>query len=117
MAVKKYPDELEYIKRLEKLTGTQPQAVYPTARVAFEGREVLGDVFESVIRHRIPEFDFYQSATGERVQNNFLSFKRDLEPVYKLQQHFRSVLDAAEKFEAEDQMEKACYCYEQLLFE
>lgn len=74
-------------------------------------------MFESVIRHRIPEFDFYQSATGERVQNNFLSFKRDLEPVYKLQQHFRSVLEAAEKFEAEGQLEKACYCYEQLLFE
>jgi len=117
LAVEKFPDELEYIKRLEKLTGTQPQVVYPTARVVFEGREVLGEVFESVIRHRIPEFDFYQSATGERVQNNFLSFKHDLEPVYKLQQHFRSVLEAAEKFEAEGQMEKACYCYEQLLFE
>lgn len=83
----------------------------------FEGREVLGDVFESVIRNRVPEFDFYQSSTGERVQNDFLSFKRSLEPVYKIQQHFRSVLDAAEKFESEGEMEKACYNYEQLLFE
>lgn len=117
LAVEKFPEELEYQKRLAKLTGTQPEAKYPTARVVFEGREVLGDVFESVIRNRVPEFDFYQSATGEQVQNDFLSFKRSLESVYKLQQHFRSVLDAAEKFEAEGEMEKACYNYEQLLFE
>lgn len=117
LAVVKFPEELEYKKRLEKLTGTQPETKYPTTRVVFEGREVLGDVFESVIRNRVPEFDFYQSSTGERVQNDFLSFKRSLEPVYKIQQHFRSVLDAAEKFESEGEMEKACYNYEQLLFE
>ncbi len=117
LAVEKFPDELEYKKRLEKLTGTQPKAIYPTSRVVFEGGEVVGDVFESVIRNRIPEFDFYQSETGHWAQNDFISFKRELEPVFRLQQHFRSILDAAERFEADGDFEKACLCYEQLLFE
>ena len=117
LAVDKFPDEIEYQKRMIRLTGNKAEAVYPTERVMFEGREILGDVFEAVIRHRIPEFDFYQSPTGERVQNDFLSFKRDLEPVYRLQGHFRSLLEAAERFEAEGNYDKACYNYEQLLFE
>ena len=117
LAVDKFPDEIEYQKRMIRLTGNKAEAIYPTKRVEFEGREILGDVFEAVIRHRIPEFDFYQSPTGERVQNDFLSFKRDLEPVYRLQGHFRSLLEAAERFEAEGNYEKACYNYEQLLFE
>lgn len=117
LAVDKFPDEIEYQKRMIRLTGSKAEAVYPTERVIFEGKEVLGDVFEAVIRHRIPEFDFYQSPTGERVQNDIFSFKRDLEPVYRLQGHFRSLLEVAERFEAEGNYEKACYNYEQLLFE
>lgn len=117
LAVDKFPDEIEYQKRMIRLIGNKAEAIYPTKRVEFEGREILGDVFEAVIRHRIPEFDFYQSPTGERVQNDFLSFKRGLEPVYRLQGHFRSLLEAAERFEAEGNYEKACYNYEQLLFE
>ena len=117
LAVDKFPDEIEYQKRMIRLTGNKPEVILPTERVSFEGREVLGEVFEAVIRHRIPEFDFYQSSTGERVQNDFLSFKRDLEPVYRLQGHFRSLLEAAERFEAEGNLETACYNYEQLLFE
>ena len=117
LAVDKFPDEIEYQKRLIRLTGNKADAVYPTERVVFEGREVLGEVFEAVIRHRIPEFDFYQSPTGDRVQNDFLAFKKDLEPVYRLQGHFRSLLEAADRFEAEGKFDKACYTYEQLLFE
>ena len=117
LAVDKFPDEIEYQKRMIRLTGNKAEAIYPTERVMFEGKEILGDVFEAVIRHRIPEFDFYQSSTGARVQNDFLAFKRDLDPVYKLQGHFRSLLEAAERFEAEGNYDKACYNYEQLLFE
>lgn len=117
LAIDKFPDEIEYQKRMIRLTGSKAEATYPTERVVFEGKEILGDMFEAVIRHRIPEFDFYQSSTGARVQNDFLSFKRDLDPVYKLQGHFRSLLEAAERFEAEGNYDKACYNYEQLLFE
>ena len=61
-ALKKYLQEQD--------CENKPEVILPTERVVFEGGEILGDVFEAVIRHRIPEFDFYQEilSNGEDIE-------------------------------------------------
>ena len=95
----------------------RPFGTYPVERVRFEGKEIIGEAFESTIRHRIPQYDFGFGTISERLKKNANCLKRDLESLNKLQQHFNSVLEAADKFEKEERFDKACYHYEQLLFE
>ena len=95
----------------------RPFGTYPVERVRFEGKEIIGEAFESTIRHRIPQYDFGVGTISMRLRKNADCLRRDLESVNKLQQHFKSVLEAADKFEKEGRFDKACYHYEQLLFE
>ena len=97
--------------------GRSASSIYPTARVVFEGKEIMGKVFEDVIRHRIPKYDFGVGALAESYNNTPFYFKRDIQEALRIQHHFRSVIRAAEKFEKENNYEQACYFYEQLLFE
>ena len=99
-----------------ELSRPSAGAIYPTARVRFEGREVLGEVFENVIR-RIPQYDFGVGAVAQNYKKNPRLLRRDLREVYRLQEHFKSVLDAIAEFEKEGNYEKVCYHCEQLLFE
>ena len=92
-------------------------SIYPTDRVVFESTVIMGDYFENVIRHRIPKYDFGVGELAERFRKTPYYFKRDVQEVLRIQQHFNSVLQAAEKFEKENNYEKACYYYEQLLLE
>ena len=91
--------------------------IYPKTRVIYGGGEKVGDTFENVIRHRIPPFDFGLGEVAMLYRKNPSYIRRDLREVYRIQEHFKSVLTAAGKYDKEGDYEKACYHYEQLLFE
>lgn len=97
--------------------GRSASSIYPTARVVFEGTEIMGKVFENVIRYKIPKYDFGRGLLADSYKKTPSYFKRDVQEVFRIQQHFASVIQAAEKFEKEGNYEQACYYYEQLLFE
>lgn len=116
LAIELFPTETKYVKRLKKLEGTEDPMVLPQVAIISHPRIVYGEKMEEEIK-KLPEFDFYSKGyENTDYYQNYVS-SGSLEPVWKIQSHFKDLLDSASAEEDYNNLAGASAIYEQIVAE
>lgn len=116
LAVGLFPEDTSYLKRLKKLEGTEDPVVLPQTAIVAHPRIIYGDKFEEEIL-KLPEFDFYYKGkdNGEYYRNLWSQTK--FEPIWKIQEHFKELIESAKSEEDYNNLAGAAAIYEQIVAE
>ena len=116
LAIKQFPEDTKYVKRLKKLNGSEDPVVLPQTAIISHPRIIYGEKMEEEIK-KLPEFDFYSQGYDNTQYYQDYIHSGSLEPIYELQRHFKDLLDSASAEEDFNNLAGASVIYEQIIAE
>ena len=114
LAIKMFPQETSYLKRLNDLKGER-KIILPQQAIVSHPRIIYGDLFETAIL-KVPEFDFYSNGyENQAYYHSLISGK--LDPVNIIRRHFNELLSNAKAEDDYGNYAGSAAIYEQIVAE